>query len=451
MELKELTEALAQPAGANAALLEPLLDTFFHGKLPREVAAGPRTYKLGAPEDADKLLRHVAGGSWASALVKLKLPAMAHDRLLALGFKDAPLADVEAFLALNSIPIARILEAREDAAEALVELAKKHAGSKRIRNAALAAAIARSSPVPPELERDFDLAEAGWAPLLRAALKALGPERATPVALRTMKRFDASPELRWQALVDVLECFGPFFTPDGEHRIAERVEELSTAPGASHEWWEEVGQRLAASGEWDAAIAFVRSRLPVNAHWRRTMRALLDERVHTGWALDPAFDEFIDPAHAATLSYDVRQCALRLLESLPAERAEKLLSHAAWVQPADVLRFLRGGMSDAWLDRVAETLVSLRDDHEHKNTLVATNLRPLGTRFGKALERALAEVKPRPGFLAALERNLDAPVFAGLSTWLAVRPEPKRTKKSVVAGSDEETVKMPAPGRKKRG
>lgn len=446
MELvQEVTAALSQPAGANAALIDSLLAAYFSNALPGELVAGTHTYKLHVPEEADKLFRHVAGGTWAPALVRAKLPAMAHDRLLALGFKDAPWSDVEAFVAINSIPIARMLELREDAPDVLLAFAKT-ATARRVKNGALAAAIARSNPVPEGMESEFDLTEAGWSPLLRAALKALGPERASAVAIRTMRLHDEDePQLRSQAIIPVLECFGPLFSPTGEHRLAERVEELSRAPG-SYQWWEEVGSRLASSHEWDAVIAFARSRLEVSSGWRRALRVILDERVRTGWKFDASFEELIDPAHAAQQGYDVRKSALRLLEAIPAARAEVLLTGASWVQPADALHFLRAGFSDAYLDRIAELLVSLADDPAHKDTLIATSLRPLGSRFGKALERALADVKPKQSFLNALERNLDAPVFAELSTWLALRPPPKPKKKpKSIAGSSEETVKIPGP------
>lgn len=442
MDLTQLQQALAQPAGAGRSLLEPALKAYFSNQLRGELDVGGRRCQLNRPPDADAVFRHLAGGTWASELVRQRLVAMAFDWVLSLGFRDAPFADVEAFAAINEIPLARILDARDgiDPPQVLLDYSKR-ASTRRKKSAALAAAIAVMQPVPVGVEAELELNEAGWAPLMRKALRALGPERASEVALRQLRSADGETSsdralFQSQALSSVLECFGPYLTPSAEQVVAERIEALASVRAQS---WEAAGERLARSGEWEAVIRFVSGRLPGHAGWRRAMRPILGARVRTGWAIPPELDELVDPGAAAKLGYDEWKVVLQLLRALPAERAEKLLADATYERPADALRFLIPGLSEAMLARLAQLHVSLRDEPTAKDALIATDLRPLGAAFGPALQAALAEVKPKPGYLKALQRNLDPPVFAALSTWLEQRPPPKAKRARKPAGSSAPT------------
>lgn len=433
MELmQQVKEALAQPPGTNAALLGPVLTGYFAGQLGREVQGGGRRYDLDAPADLDALFRHLAGGTWAAELVRLKQEAT-YDTLLALGFRDAPFSDVVAFAARNQRPLAQMLDARAgvDSPEVLLDFANR-ATARPTRPAAFAAAIAAMPSVPAGLEAELDLNETGWPPLLRRALRALGPARASEVALRQLRSADGSQDaehlalFKWQALVPVQECFGPFFTPQAEQVIAERTEELGAADG--YKYWEGAGERLASTGEWEAVTRFAEGRAAKAAGWRRALRIIVDARVARGWALPPEADALIDVGGAAKLDFEVWRVVQRLLASIPVERAERLLAEAKFDQPTDPLRFLIPGLSAAALLRLAELHVSLREDPSAKDTLAVTDLRPLGPGFGAALQAALAAVKPKVSYLKALERNLDAPVCQALSQWLEERPAPKKAK-----------------------
>jgi len=426
--------ALDAPAGSRPELLDPALLAVLRGTLtPRRFDAAGRSWDLGLPADADALLRHLGGATWAPALVRLEESAMALDPLLALGFRDAPLDALEAFTQRNDIPTARILSARDDAPDALLALSRRHPERLRVRHSALAAALARMEAIPPGLEDDLALWHVGHAPLGRDALRSLGAERAGAVVLRAMRRSDGEPEFQPGAVVVCLETFGGPLDAATLDALAARIELLSTGPG-SYLWWEEVGSRLDAADAFEPALDFVRGRMrsatdaTLAAGWRRVLRVLLDRRVRRGAALDPCFDADIDPAGAARLTHDVWQATLRLLSSISPERAERVLAAATYDHPADILRFLLPGMSPAYLERVAAALVSLRDDPSQKHMLVATSLRPLGPGFVDALKVALAAVKPKRALLSALERNLDPADFAALSTWLAERPEPKKPK-----------------------
>lgn len=412
-----LTEAATLPAGSKPELVTPALAAYFDHKLPRELTK--------SPEDVDALFRHLSGQTWASELVKLGHLAMAHDRILALGFRDAAWPDVEAFIARNSTPTARLLHARlgTDSAETLVAFSQK-ATTRRVKNAALAAAIAVKSDV---VTPDFDLREIGWAPLQQAALRALGPERASEVMLRTLRAYDDQPEFRYQALAWVLESFGPPLTDTALEAIAARIE-LIRGEKYEHLGWEQIGDWLARSAQWEPALAFLRRSAPRQPGWRAALRAFLSVAAGAGFPIEPALDEFIDPAGAAKSSYDVWKMTNRLLTAVGTERASKLLLEAQFAKPSDLLRFVVKGLSSAALTRFAEVHVGLRDDPDAKDALIATRLKDLGPAFGDALQVALAEVKPKKGYLKALERNLEPPVWTALDAWLQRRPEPKKKK-----------------------
>lgn len=413
----QLTEASSLPAGSRPELVAPAITAYFAGGFPRELAQQ-------TPEQIDALFRHLSGKTWAGELVAQKQVAMAHDRLLALGFRDAAWSDVEAFIALNSIPTARILHARlgRDSTKVLLELAAK-ATSKRVKHSATAAAIANSKPPARDVEANFTLLEIGWEPLGQAALRALGPERAGDVALRTLRALDDQPEFRDQALAQLLPCFGPPISAPVLASIAERVELLHRTKH-NHLGWEGTGELLARSKAWVPCLDFMILRSEDEPSWRRSIRALLDVAIRDeSFVFDPSYEEFIDPAGAATLSYDVWQMTNRLLTKVGGERASQLLLDAKFAKPTDLLRFVVPGLTPPVLARFAEAHVGGRDE---KDLVIATRLQDLGPGFGDALKVALAEVKPKAGYLKALERNLEAPVYAALAAWLKARPEPKK-------------------------
>jgi hypothetical protein len=403
--LSELKAALTQPPGAAAARLEELVGAFFANQLGRSVEAAGRTWNLLDDAEADGVLRHVAGGSWAGALVRRKEQALGRPELVALAFRDAPFAEVQGYAAINSIPLARVLDARlgRDAPEALLELSRA-ASQPRAKLAALAAAIAASPAPAPGVEAELYLEAADPAPLLRKALRALGPTRASAVAVRSLDRLGNHPEDKAHCLRSVLECWCAELSPAAP-AIAARADQLGASIG-----WSELGVYLGQSREWAAALDFARAQVAREPRWAHAVRALLDAWVRAGVPLDPGLDALIDPAGAAAFGGDAVRLADRLLKSLPPERAEAVLATAAFAAPADVLRFVVPALPAAGLERLARAVT--RADPAF---VAGVNLRPLGPGFGPVLAAALAGGKPKPALLKALQRNLDATVYAELS------------------------------------
>jgi hypothetical protein len=416
MDAQQLTDALAQPPGTAAALLPAAITAYFSNRWPRRES----------PEEADRVLRHLTGGkTWSHEVVAQKQVAMAFDRILALGFADAAWTDVEAFIELNTIPTARILHARQgrDSVEALLALAKRTTVT-RVKNASLAAAIVASSrPVPAGLEDELSLLDVGWAPLVQAAFAALGSPRASAVALRSLRTYEVSSEYAFQSLAPVVDCFSPTYDDTV-------LEELAVRFGANVNIanWEDLGERLARAGEHAAALAFLQKYESRHPGWKWATRSLLALLVRMGKPLPAELDRYADPTDAAQRGYDTWRRTNVLLEAMGGERAEAVLRDATFAQPSDLLRFVARGFTPSTLQRFAEVHVAARDDANAKNLLIATRLQELGPSFGAALQAALADVKPKKGYVNALERNLEPAVFAELSKWLAERPEPKKKK-----------------------
>lgn len=420
-----LPEALALAPGSKPELLATTLTAYFKNTLPRDVW----TSHFRMPEDADRAFRHLAPGSWAAELVAQKLNAMAFDRILALGFKDARFEDVETFAAINEIPLARILHARAgaDSFDTLNAFASRGKSTRWKHSALAAACVAATGAVPAGVEAGFDLTEIGWEPLQRAALEALGAERAGEVVLRTLRKFDAQPEFRVDGVVPVLTSFGAPLPASTLEAVGQRIEELR-AGKYEHKGWEMIGEWLGRSQAWHEALAFMDPRATAVPGWKRAIRALLAEAVLRGFTLAPEHDRHIDPAGG--VKDGVWDITLRLLSSLPPGRAAVLLTDAPFEKPADLFRYVLAGMPPALLTRYAELHVSLRDEPDAKDLLIVTRLQHLGPDFGVALKVALADVKPKKGYLKALERNLEAPVYASIASWLETRPEPKKKKKA---------------------
>jgi hypothetical protein len=420
MDIAVLQQALAAPPGAHPELIAPALEAGLANRLPRELA--------GHPEKLDGLLRHLTGGrSWTPEL--MKSGAMASDWLLELGFRDGAFSDLEVCCTKNDGPASRILNARlgSDSAETLLALSDRAPADRlNLKHAALCAAIANGA-LAPGIEATLDLGYVPNPALKQKALAKLGPERAGEVLLRAMRRLDNEPQFRTHALPMVLDCFGAPMSAATLDALGERIERLR-AETYEHMGWESIGDWLANSRAWNDCIAFIRSRLAKAEGWRLTMRALLGKATEHGFALDPSLDEFIDPAGAAQLSFDVWRVTARLLWSIPAERSASLLLEAKYQQPSDLFRFVFGGLPASALERIAAIHVSLRDDAASKNLLLTTDLKPYGPGMLDALKLALAEVKPKAGYLKHLERNLDPASYAALVQWLAERPEPKKKK-----------------------
>jgi hypothetical protein len=415
-----LREALTAPPGAHADLVAPALAATLANQLPRELAD--------TAQKVDQLLRHLTGGrSWAPELVASKASAMALDRFLALGFRDATFADVEAFSAVNDIAIARIFRTRlgTDSAEALLALAER-SPSGRVKHAARAATIA-GGHVPPGIEAGLVLREVNDNPLIQSALERLGPERASEVTLRELRQFDDEPQFRAQALIPVLRAFGAPLTPAALDALAERTEELA------HETsWHGIGDSLADSLRFAECIAFVRARAAKTPGWRKAMVGLLARAVQVDptFQIDPSLDEFIDCADTAkNHGYDQWKLVTAVLRALPRERAVPLLIDAQYADPGDVFRFPVEGLPQPALEKIAAAHVARGALPDAKHFLIATRLQPYGPGFGDALRLALADVKPKPAYLKALERNLDPSVWQPLQAWLTARPEPKPKKK----------------------
>lgn len=421
MDVVVLQQALAAPPGAHPELIAPALEAGLTNRLPRELA--------GHPEKLDRVLRHLTGGpSWIPELMKLA-DARAGDWLLELGLRDAAFADVEVCCTRNDGPAARILNARlgVDSVETLLALSERAPLDRlNLKHAALCAAIARGA-LQAGVEAALDLGFVTNVAIKQKALTALGPERSADVVLRAIRRFDNEPKFRTQALPMVLECFGAPLSASTLDAIGERIESLR-AETYEHMGWESIGDWLGNSRAWSDCIAFIRGRLPKAEGWRLTMRSLLGKATQHGLVLDPSLDEFIDPAGAAKLSFDVWRVTAGLLASIPAERSAPLLLDAQYPQPSDIFHFVFGGLPASALERIAAIHVSLRDDAASKNVLLTTDLRPFGPGFLDALKLALTEVKPKAGYLKHLERNLDPALYAALTQWLAERPEPKKKK-----------------------
>jgi hypothetical protein len=156
------------------------------------------------------------------------------------------------------------------------------------------------------------------------------------------------------------------------------------------------------------------------------MRELLAEALKRATVLDPSHDEFIDPAGAVGVSLDVERAALRLLEAIPAERAERILLEARFEKPHHVMKFPRRGLSMSLLERIAALHVALQDlqDDWAKATLKGTVLTGYGPEFGLALRAVLADIRPKKAYLE-LAQVLDPVVFAELAKCL----EPSKPRK----------------------
>lgn len=431
-----LVEALSRPSGSSPDLVAPAVAAYFDRKLPSVVG----DHDLRVPEQVDAMLRHLSGRTWAGELVAQGQDASCHDRLLAAGFRDATFEDTAAFLPRNEIAAARILHARLglDPADALLGLARR-ATIPRVKHAALAAAIAVSAGAA-AVDGELVLHEVGWPALRQAALRALGPERASEVVLRSVSRLDHDPRFIDDSLPSVLSAFVPSLTGAALDEIARRVEARQSKYS-----WEQIGYWLSVSCEWDAALAFAQRFEPRDAGWARAIRELLALGLEQGRPLAPEHDRYADPAGAVRVTHEARRSAGRLLAAMTPERSERVLLEATFEKPSDLLYFVVEGLSPAVQARMAEVHVSLRDDPREKATVEVTYLQPLGPAFGDALRQALATVKPKKGYLNAFKRNLDPPVYDALMQWLATRPEPKAPPKPR-APRKEPSAPKAAPG-----
>ena len=435
MQLPDPLEPLfAGPPGAHAELTAPFLGAWLRGELRNRsfaVAGVARaTTSLG---DTDVLLRHLAGGSWAPAFLTLDNPGTGLEALLALGFRDAAWSEVAAMIERNPIASEPLLHARRDDPALLRGLHEGHTND-RVRQAALVATIAHADPVPPGLEDGWTLRNASFIPLAQAALAALGPARAGVVILRAMTRLDAEPQHREQALLPVLERVGPWLDDATVAAILARCELL-----AAHEpgMWVSAGECMTRGGQWRHGLALTTARLATESDpgrqrgLRQMFRVFAAAAAAQGEALAPEWERHLDLAESADRgNYDEWRRCTAVLAALDVDRAEAILVAAwpAYVRPTDAFRYLRAGLSDAYLDRLAGLHVGLRDDLGAQDVLHGTRLTALGAAFALALALALADSKPKPkkSYLKALERNLEPAAYEQLSGLLAARPAARR-------------------------
>lgn len=417
MELiEQLRAALAAPPGAHPTLVAPAVEAL----LSRKIRA--HDLDLGhTPEALDAALRHLTGGrSWAPEAAAAPM-VHSFDEALELAFRDGgTLAEVEVITKNNGSAAGRILRARlgRDPQDALFAFAERSVNAVE-KHAVLCAALA-CGPSQPGAENALELRTVGDLPLRQRFLEQLGVERASAFVDRLLTTGD-----KLDAAVTVFDCFGPPLSSETQARLGAQVEEAFRQQPMNR-GWEFIGQRLVLSKAWSAALTFMASRVAHDAGWRRAIRTVLVAAVSSGFVLSPDLEEFIDPVSAAAWHEDTEGAVL-LLGALPPARAAELLLHAKFEPPRERLKFLPPHLRRDALDLAVQLHVALRDDAEAKHLLA---LAPFGhlEEAGAAFQAALAEVKPKKGYLKLLQSNLAPEAFQALEQWLETRPEPKKPK-----------------------
>ncbi len=276
---------------------------------------------------------------------------------------------------------------RKDKVEELLAFANEAAETNETLAELLrAAAIAQSRPVKKGLEDNWMLSCS--ARLNRAALEALGPARADAVVRRSWHRYDEPEHADYQAQAwpPVLESLGPHLSVSTVTDVLELLERTSE--------FDSSGQYLAASEQNGFLLPLMKERWQLDAPtgvpgvtargwWGKLIRQLLVVELKAGRAPEEAWDEVIGPHEEAN---DFEEQAA-LLQALPLERAERLVSRA-WKAPENALRFLRPDFTKPMLERLAAVVVSLRKSKDGRSFLRATDLSVLGRGFDKALESA---------------------------------------------------------------
>jgi hypothetical protein len=431
--IERINAALQQPPGSTQLLDEALRAVIRSGLDTRQVVlAGPSPG--GYWETLHAILVHLAGGPWRDAYSAADLWQMGHEPLLALGLADAPIELVETAIQRVWTVADPLLLRRGEDPETLLAMAERFDGHPT-QQALICAAIARSKPVSPALEQRWTMENSVNVEACERAFEALGPERAGAVVRRRLVQYDGEGphDFRYQALAPLLERLGPSLDDATVDAVFDRAELITrTASG-----WSGVGDLLGRHrAHWSYKIAQIERRIlacasdETRAGWRHAMRALLNEMASAKVAIDPALDQYIDPAAAALVTDAEWNMVKRLLDAIGLERSDAVLDAAVqqYAKPTDVLRFIKPGLSPRQIDRMAEAYVGTQFDGSPSYVAAGTNIAPLGPEFTASLMKALADVKPKKGFLTTLSRKLDPQAFATLSAWLETRPEPKPKK-----------------------
>ena len=336
----------------------------------------------------------------------------------------APWADVRALLLQNWQVTETLLPNRHEPTKHLVDLADEVADANGTLEELLrAVAISQATPVPAGLEEKWLLCCS--ARLSQAALSALGPDRADAVIRRAWQRYDAPEhaDYRFQAGPPVLAALGPFLAPGTVDWVLTQLEGV--------DWFSEAGRWLKEGEQVAFLLPFLRARRDAASGtprdtWGQVLRTLLVSQLRSGQTPGPEWDALLEPAIVANRVYDDQKLTLLLLNALSPARAEAVLAEAPWARPSDALRFLRADLSPGLLRRLADTVISLQGDKAQKDTLLVTDLKPLGDAFGPVLQEALhASAKISVQLKKALQRNLAAHVFSALD----FTPAPKKKKK----------------------
>jgi hypothetical protein len=436
-----INDALAQPPG-NPQLLAEAMRYFLS---PQHQYYGPERKQLAHPAIADgppwmgehRILEHLAAGRWSTAFLSLENKYVTHTSLVLRGFAEAPIDEVAALLtALPGLAKDLFVERVGDDPASILAL-RAQCADPLSASALLFAAIAAHRDPPPAIEAECDRWGALPPKLVRRALAALGPQRAAALIDAQLASLPADDEQErlWQ-----LCALGPLLGPALDRATIDRVFIAFDAfdPYGAATRCESFGEHLALHHPaLSEAATLLLSRVDASAddasraRWTRALHRVLGALARRNAPIEPSFDHAIDPALAAPLGGPARDAVNLVLGSIGPARAEAVLDRAwqRYAGPVDRFWFLRDGLSEAYLLRLAEALVALRDEPPLLDVLMILPFAWLGSPFVAALQSALADVKPKKTFVTKLLRALSPTDGAALSSWLETRPEPKKSKK----------------------
>lgn len=437
-----INAALAQPPGSPRALDEALR-LFFSPQYSyyrdRAQFTHPSIQDPTPWLGERAILEHLAGGRWTGAFLRCQIEYVYNSGLLVRGFADAPFDELaEALLRYPSYAIAVFDSRTGDDPAALLALREK-SEDPLLRRVLLCAAIASSSAVPDALIAQLDTYSGVQSALVFRAFVAMGVERASRWVA---PRIDALPtgasaqdaRERHGALLTLFEVFGAPLDRASNDRLLAEYERFATI---GYYGWSELGQWLARArhDHCDLARAFVEraaaSEPSLRDRWIEATQLVLSAAVERGVAVDPWFDPHLDAAIAANGGGVSQPGFLQLLASIGAERAEAVLDRA-WQRYAQAYRpfmLLLPNFSEGYVQKLADALVAAREDKELLDMFAILPLSTVGSSLVPALQRALAEIKPKKTFVTKLCKQLAPADAAALGAWLETRPEPKKGKK----------------------
>ncbi|MBL8684665.1 MAG: hypothetical protein JNK05_36150 [Myxococcales bacterium] len=437
-----INAALAQPPGSTQVLDEALRLFFSSGYSyyrDRALLDHPSIQDPTPWLGERRILEHLAGGRWTGAFLRCAIEYIYSTGLLVRGFVDAPIDELGAMLLrYSSYGIAVFDDRSGDDPAALLAL-RAQTEDPLLRRVLLCAAIASSSPVSDALIAELD--DLGGVPskLVRRAFIAMGVERASRWIAR---RIDALPggqgadaaRERYYALVVLFVALGAPLDRATNDQLLAAFEGLATS---GYHGWHELGPYLAresadrASVARELAVRAASSEAALRDRWIEVMQTVLAAAVDRGESIDPWFDAHLDAAVAANGGGTTQPGFLRVLAAIGVERAEVVLDRA-WPRYGQAyLPFvlLLPNFSAGYVQKLADALVAAREDKALLDAMVILPLSTLGTALIPALQRALAEIKPKKPFVTKLCKQLAPQDAAALSAWLEARPEPKKSKK----------------------